>query len=68
MKKHHYIGRVVKGAGHTVYLRGVGFEYNLRHAGGDFQDPQLDALVGKTIDCLGIIKENALIMVSWEEV
>lgn len=71
----HYIGQVVK----KPYAVGSKSEHNavmlvtetgehvLRRAGGNaFQDDQLDALVGKKIDCLGILYNGQLIMVSWE--
>jgi hypothetical protein len=43
-------------------------EYVLRRQGGNpFSDPVLDALVGKTIECDGIVHDYTLIMSTWRE-
>lgn len=72
----HYVGTVVKKPiaegskqeHNAVMLVTETGEYKLRRAGGNpFQDNQLDALVGKTIDCLGALHNNHIIMVSWKE-
>lgn len=40
--------------------------YRLRRRGGNpFRDPQLDALVGSTIECEGTLRDQLLIIDSW---
>ena len=44
-------------------------EYVLRRQGGNpFADPVLDALVGKTIECEGIVHGYTLIISTWRVV
>ena len=43
--------------------------YRMRRRGGNpFRDPQLDALVGSTIECEGTMHDSLLIVDSWRTV
>jgi hypothetical protein len=43
-------------------------EYVLRRQGGNpFRDPELDALVGRSIQCQGFVYGYTLIVSSWSE-
>lgn len=39
-----------------------------RQSGNPFRDPKLEALVGKTVECDGIIHGSVLIMSRWRVV
>ena len=69
-----YTGKVVRkpfGVGtksehDAVCLETGGRSYVLRRQGGNpFQDPQLDALVGKSIRCKGEVLNYTLIITGW---
>jgi hypothetical protein len=73
----HARGKVVKrlyGAGskseHEAVMLDTGSElYRMRRRGGNpFRDPQLDALVGSTIECEGTLRDHMLIVDSWRTV
>jgi hypothetical protein len=52
----------------AVVLETGSGEYVLRRAGGNpFYDPELDELVGKTIQATGTLHGYTLIMSRWEE-
>ena len=72
-----FSGQVVKkpfGAGSkservAVILVTAEREYVLRRqSGSSFQDPVLDALVGKTISCEGVVHGYTLIISDWRPV
>lgn len=72
-----YTGKIVKkpfGVGtksehEAVMLVTDSGEYLLRRQGGNpFRDPQLDGLVGCTIQCEGIVRGYTLIMSEWSEI
>lgn len=43
--------------------------YRMRRRGGNpFRDPELDALVGSTIECEGTLRDSLLIVDSWRTV
>ena len=73
----HARGKVVRrvyGTGskseHDAVMLDTGDElYRMRRRGGNpFRDPELDALVGSTIECEGSLRENTLIVDSWRTV
>ena len=70
-----YAGKVIKkhwGAGsksehEAVVLVSVDGEYKLRRQGGNpFVDPVLNGLVGKRIECHGVISGAMLLMSEWK--
>jgi hypothetical protein len=41
--------------------------FKLRRIGGNaFQDPEIDGLAGRVIECEGVVRGNVLIMKSWK--
>lgn len=54
---------------HDAVMLDTGSEiYRLRRSGGNpFRDPQLDALVGSTIECEGTLRDHTLIVDSWRD-
>ena len=70
-------GKVVKGPfavgskseHEAVYLRSKKGVYVLRRVGGNaFHDPELEKLVGKIIQCHGVITGYTLLITDWTEV
>jgi hypothetical protein len=55
---------------HIVYLVCKDGEYLLRRPGGNaYQDPEIEALVGKLICCKGeVVGRNTLLVTEWRDV
>jgi hypothetical protein len=66
----HMFARGSKSEHEAVFIVLDDHEYVLRRADGDnpFADPELDALVGKTITCEGVIQGYVLTITRWEVV
>lgn len=53
----------------AVFLVTPKREYVLRRRGGNaFRDPELDALVGKSIRCAGTVTGYTLLLDEWKEI
>lgn len=51
----------------AIFLETGEGTYLLRRQGGNpFSDPKLEALIGKRINCKGILTEHTLIMSDWD--
>ena len=75
MNTERYTGRVIrhtfapgsKSEHEAVFLVIDGAEYVLRREDGNpFDDPELEALVGQTITCEGVIRDYLLTIKRWE--
>jgi hypothetical protein len=75
MHTERYTGRVIKhifapgslSEHEAVFIVIDGKEYVLRRpAGNPFADPELRALVGKTITCEGVIHDYVLMITNWQ--
>lgn len=62
-------GKGSKSEHNAVMLLTGDQRYVLRRQGGNpFQDPALDQLVGKTIQCTGFVNGYIFLMTGWKEV
>jgi len=52
----------------AILLRTPDEDYVLRRRGGNpFHDPELEKLVGKQINCSGVLTDHTLIISTWDE-
>ena len=62
-------GKGSKSEHEAVYLETARNQYVLRRQGGNpFHDPELHKLVGKTVQCIGVVDEYTLTISDWKEV